>query len=53
VPEKIDLTDSDENQYARRSKAGENFEIPTFLNFAFWSLGKHIRKRCRDDNSVR
>jgi len=44
VPEKTDyhrdLSDSDEIQYLSRSKADENFDIPTFSNFAFWSLGK-------------
>jgi len=43
-----DLTDSDEIQYPSRSKAGKNFDIPTFLNSAFWSLGKtHERKILR------
>jgi len=43
-PEKTDyhrdLTDSDEIQYPSRSKTDKNFEIPTFSNFTFWSLGK-------------
>jgi len=44
VPEKTDyhrdLTDSDEIQYPSRPKADKNFDIPTFSNSAFWSLGK-------------
>jgi len=49
VPEKTDyprdLTDSDEIQYPSRSKADKNFDSPTFLNFAIWSLGKTHEKK--------